>query len=68
MVGSKTALLLANPRCMSKVSFQRNGCGVVLKFFANYLKGLTAFSIHREHSLFLREYGENFNTMPEFFL
>ena len=67
MVASKTALLLFSSDVTSKQVLKKWLWGCI-KIFANYFKGLAVFSIHKSALSIPQKCGENFTTMPEFFL
>ena len=66
-VASKTSLLLFSSDVKSK-QVPKKWLWRRIKIFANYIKGLAVFSIHKSALSIPQKCGENLNTKPEFFL
>ena len=57
LLGNSTSVVLQ--QCQNKVSFQRNGSGVILKYFLNFFEVLAVFSIHKRARYSFEKCDEN---------
>ena len=64
----QTSTSIVLQQCQTKVTFQRNDSGIVLKFSQHFLKDRKCSLIKRKHCQPFKITRNNFNPMPEPFL